>query len=134
MVKPTFVEFSRQGARTSDEPMFTVQRRGNMSLNQAAFKALAEPAAVALLYDADHGIVGFRKVARNYPNGYQVRKQANSNSYIVGAKAFTTHNKIPCDVPHRFNAHDYGDGVWGFALSEGTEVKTSPRIRVLEGD
>jgi hypothetical protein len=107
--------------------MFTVQRRGLISLNQAAFKALGEPVAVALLYDADEKIVGLRKVARTYPNGYSVRKQANSNSYLVAAQGFTSFNKIGTDMPRRFIGHDYGSNVWGFPLSEGVVVKSRAR-------
>jgi hypothetical protein len=130
---PNFVEFSRQNSRQADDPMFTVQRRGLISLNLAAFKALGEPASVALLYDADESIVAMRKVQRAYANGYQVRKQANSNSYLVGAQGFSTFHKIPCEVPRRFTGHDYGDRTWGFALAEGVEVKTRSR-RGADGD
>jgi hypothetical protein len=91
-----------------------------ISLNHPAFKALGEPAAVALLYDAAEGIVALRKVTRSYANGYNVRKQANSQSYLVGAQGFTTFNKIATDVPRRFTGHDYGDQTWGFVLSEGS--------------
>ena len=107
--------------------MFTMQRRGLISLNHPAFKALGEPAAVALLYDAEEGIVALRKVTRSYANGYNVRKQANSQSYLVGAQGFSTFNKIATDVPRRFTGHDYGDQTWGFVLSEGVEVKSRAR-------
>ena len=47
---PNFVEFDRDNSHVvPDEPMFTLQRRGLISMNQAAFKALGEPVAVALL-------------------------------------------------------------------------------------
>ena len=95
---PNFTEFSRQDSRSSDEPMFTMQRRGLISLNHPAFKALGEPAAVALLYDAEEGIVALRKVTRSYANGYNVRKQANSQSYLVErrASAHSTRSRPTC--------------------------------------
>src|SRR5690348_5205738 len=53
---PNFVEFDRQDSHAvPDEPMFTLQKRGLISMNMAAFKALGEPVSVALLYDADEG-------------------------------------------------------------------------------
>jgi hypothetical protein len=131
-IVPKFVEFSRQDSRRDDDPMFTLQTRGLISLNYAAFKALGEPASVALLYAADEGVVALRKVARNYANGYAVRKQANANSYLVPGQGFTSFNKIPCDVSRRFVGHDYGDSTWGFVLAEGTEIKG--RARRSSGD
>lgn len=107
--------------------MFTLQRRGLISLNHAAFQALGEPPAVALLYDASEGIVGLRKVDSTYPNGYQVRKQANSRSYLVGARGFTSFNKIDAEVPRRFVGRQYSDDVWGFVLDEGTAVTARTR-------
>jgi hypothetical protein len=129
---PNFVEFSRQDSRRDDEPMFTLQTRGNISMNHAAFKALGEPAAVVFLYDGDEGIVAFRKVARNYPNGYMVRKQPNASSYLVAAQGFTSFNKINCDDSRRFVGHDYGDHTWGFHLAEGVVIKSTRRSRAAE--
>jgi hypothetical protein len=127
---PNFVEFSRQSARSSrDDPMFTLQRRGLISLNEAAFKALGEPASVVFLYDADEGIVALRKVPRSYANGYHVRKQANARSYLVAAQGFTSFYDLKTDMPKRFTGHDYGDQTWGFVLSEGTEVHFKTRRR-----
>ena len=125
---PKFVEFDRQDSHaTPDDPMFTLQRRGLISLNQAAFKALGEPVAVSLLYDAEEGIVGLRKVPRTYHNGYHVRKQANSRSYLVGATGFTSYHKIDTEAPRRFAGRRFDDQTLGFVLAEGITVKS--RIR-----
>jgi hypothetical protein len=125
---PNFVEFDRQDSHTApDDPMFTLQRRGLISMNLASFKALGEPAAVALLYDADEGIVALRKVPRTYHNGYHVRKQANARSYLVGAQGFASYHKINTDVPRRFVGRSYGDQTMGFVLAEGTELKIRAR-------
>lgn len=112
---------------TPDEPMFTLQRRGLISLNHAAYKALGEPVAVAIMYDADEGVIALRKVARTYHNGYPVRKQANSRSFLVGATGFTFHHKINTEMPRRFRGHAYEDQMVGFVLSEGVVVKTRTR-------
>jgi hypothetical protein len=125
---PNFVEFDRQDSRSSpDDAMFTLQRRGMISLNLAAFKALGEPASVALLYDADEGIIAMRKVPRTYHNGYHVRKQPNSRSYLVGAAGFTSYNKIKTEEPRRYVGRDYGDQTWGFVVAEGIVVKSRSR-------
>jgi hypothetical protein len=121
---PNFVEFSRETPRGSrDGPMFTLQARGLLSFNQAAFKALGEPASVALLYDTDEHIVGVRKVDRTHRNAHQVRKQQRAQSYLVSAQAFVAHHKIPTPRARRFPGVDYGSGVWGFSLQEGIAVE-----------
>ncbi len=120
---PEFVEFSREDSRSRrDDPQFTLQARGLLSFNQAAFLALGEPEAVSLLYDANEGIIGLRKVEKANPNGYQVRKQQKSQSYIVGAQGFTAYHGIQTLRARRFAGHDYRDGVWGFVLREGVPV------------
>jgi hypothetical protein len=121
---PSFVEFSRETPRGSrDDPMFTLQARGLLSFNHAAFKALGEPTAVALLYDADEHIVALRKVDRNHRNAHQVRKQQQAQSYLVSAQAFVAHHAIPTPRARRFPGVEYGSGVWGFALQEGRDVE-----------
>jgi hypothetical protein len=127
---PNFVEFDRQDSHAvPDEPMFTLQRRGLISMNQAAFKALGEPTAVALLYDVDEGIVALRKVPRTYHNAYHLRKQANSRSYLVAATGFTSYHKINTDVSRRYLGRHYGDQTLGFVVAEGIVLKTPTRNR-----
>ncbi len=125
---PNFVEFDREDSHfVPDEPMFTLQRRGLISMNQAAFKALGEPVTVALLYDPDEGIVALRKVPRTYHNGYHLRKQNNSRSYLVAATGFTSFHKISTDVSRRYLGRQYDDQVMGFVLAEGKALKPHPR-------
>jgi len=100
-----------------DEPMFTLQSRGLISLNEAAFKALGEPVAVALLYDVNKGIIGLRKVPRAYHACFRVRKQANPRSYLVGAQDFMSYHKIATDVPRRYIGRQYDDHTWGFPVA-----------------
>ena len=136
---PNFEEFARNSPRESrrETPMFTLQARGLLSLNHAAFKALGEPDAVTLLYDRDEHIVALRKSAKADPNAYRVRKQQPAQSYLVGAQAFTAHYGIPTPRARRFEGADYGNGVWGFALSEGVDVKNlrgSPEPESVQTD
>lgn len=126
---PEFAEFSRQDGRAArqEEPMFTLQVRGLISFNQAAYKELGEPAAVALLYDARAGIVALRNVPKEYENAYLIRSQQNSRSYLVGAEAFTRYHKITTEVAHRYQGHNYGNHICGFVLSEGAPARRPTR-------
>ena len=99
---PNFVEWSREDSRSSEDPMFTLQTRGLISMNQAAFEALGKPAAVALLYDADEAVVALRMVEKNYQNAYTVRKQGGSRSYLVAAQG---DGSLATDPPVRFGVH-----------------------------
>jgi hypothetical protein len=117
---PRFVEFERESAGSTETPMFTLQARGLLSLNYAAYRALGQPELVTLLYDEDAQIVGVRLVGEGHPNAHRVRPQGGS--YIVGAQKFASHYGIKPLVAQRFVAHDYGGGVWGFALTEGRAV------------
>lgn len=122
---PKFEEFTRGSPRDGgrESPMFTLQARGLLSLNYAAFRALGEPEAVTLLYDPDEHIVALRRSAKSQPNSYKVRKQQPAQSYLVGVQAFTAHYGIPTPRARRFEGVEYGDGIWGFALSDGVDVK-----------
>lgn len=125
---PNFIEFNRQDSHAvPDEPMLTLQRRGLISLNHAAYQALGEPAAVVLLYDQADGIVALRKVPRSHQNGYPVRKQSNSRSFLVGATGFASYHKIDTDVSRRYRGRRYGDQTLGFVVSEGTIIATRTR-------
>lgn len=120
---PKFEEFSREDARSRrEDPQFTLQARGLLSLNQAAFRALGDPEAVVLLYDDAEGIVGLQKVDKDHANAYMVRKQHKSQSYVVGTQGFAAYHGIQTLRARRFAGHDYGKGVWGFALREGVAV------------
>jgi hypothetical protein len=78
---PKFEEFSRDDSRASREgAMFTLQARGLISFNQAAFAALGEPEAVVLLYDAAENIVAMRNVPETRENAYTVRMQRLAQS------------------------------------------------------
>lgn len=103
--------------------MFTLQARGLISFNHAAFLALAEPVAVALLYDARERIVAMRKVSKSHRNAFMVRKQQQANSFLVGAQGFCSTHGIPTQRSVRFIGRDYGDGRWGFALRDGKPVQ-----------
>jgi hypothetical protein len=114
--------FSREAARSREEPMFTLQARGLLSLNSAVFRALGEPEAVELLYDAEERIIALRGADKGDPNAYAVRKQSGTQSYLVATQGFLSYHGIKPVIAQRFLAHDYGEGVWGLALTEGRAV------------
>lgn len=64
---------------------------------------------------------------RTHHNGYHVRKQGHSRSYLVAATGVTSYHKINTDVSRRYVGQSYGDQTWGFPVAEGKALKTRTR-------
>lgn len=89
-----FETFTRQ-RRTGRQPFVTIQKKGVISLNGAAFEALDSPDAVELLYDTDARLVGLRKVDSSVPHAYQVRAPVeNHATYLISGAAFMSYYEI----------------------------------------
>lgn len=124
---PHFEVFERHSVPVSRVPMITVQRKGTLSLNAAAFEALESPEAVQLLYDPVERVIGFRKIDPSDPTAYRIRRQPNARSYVVAGQAFTQHYGINTDVARRYAAKMF-DKVLGVDLKgESIEVR-GPRL------
>jgi hypothetical protein len=70
-------------------PRLAFQRRGNLSLNRAAYEALGSPDAVVLGYNEAAGEVAIKGASKSLAYASPVRKQAAAESYLVAARAFT---------------------------------------------
>lgn len=70
-------------------PRMAFQRRGNLSLNRAAFEALGSPEAVVLAYNEGAGEVAIKGASKSLAYASPVRKQQAADSYLVAARAFT---------------------------------------------
>lgn len=124
-----FEVFNRKSARMGkSQPFITIQRRGNFSMNASAIRMIAEGSGdleidIELLFDPENQIVGFRR-SQNAVNAYSIRKQPNSESYLVAGKAFTEHYGIDTETARRFQARIIEPGIIGFSLldqSKGVE-------------
>ena len=88
-----------------NDPQITVQRRGTLALNPAAFEALDSPTAVELLFDADSRIVGLRASTTTAANAYPVRGAgAPATRYLIAGAGFTNHHAIDTDVARTWHA------------------------------
>jgi hypothetical protein len=70
-------------------PRAAFQRRGNLSLNRATYEALGSPEAVVLGYNEARREVAIKGVLKSVPYASPVRRQANADSYLASARAFT---------------------------------------------
>jgi hypothetical protein len=87
----------------------TIQSRGNLGLNVAAYEALGEPESVALLFNRAKRIIGLRAVDTHAPEAYPVARQGNANSWTVSGRAFLKAYDIPVGEARRYRAEPAGD-------------------------
>ena len=99
-----FEVFDKRTARSPTEPLVSIQKRGFISLNHAAFEAIGSPKDVELLYDRTKQIVGLRGVAANARHGYPIRPNTKGTSHVVSGMLFTKHYDIDVSVSRRWPA------------------------------
>jgi hypothetical protein len=121
-------EVFRKGAVTpSGDLLVTLQRRGSISLNRAAFLALGEPDAVELLFDSDAEVIGLRAIDSSAPHACYVRTPTGSESgpYLVTAIAFLRFYGIEVDRARRWQARLRDDILCVDLTEAGTEVSSN---------
>lgn len=118
-----FETFKRHRAPSTREPALTIQKRGALSFNSAAYEALGSPKHVELLYDREERLIGIRKTTAAAAHGYPVRGVGkNEATHVVSGKAFLSFYGIPRDVARRWMAEER-DGMLVIDLKQpGTEV------------
>jgi hypothetical protein len=104
-----FETFTRQ-RRHGRQPFVTIQKKGVISLNRAAFEALGDPESVELLYDPDARLVALRKVDGFVEHAYQVRAPVqNHATWLISGAAFVAYYEIDASVSVRRPARLDGD-------------------------
>ncbi len=127
-----FEEFDKRAAVVSKSPFVTVQRRGTMSLNRAAYDLMGSPEAVTLLYDPEEKLIGFKPTAIESPRAFPVRVQgANASTYVVAGQAFSGHYGIDTSTARRY-AVGMKDGVMVVDLRSESTDATGPRLKTRQ--
>jgi hypothetical protein len=99
-----FEIFDRRANRYVKTPELTIQAGGSISVNAAAHKALGEPKAIELLYNASKKLIGLRAVAEEAAHAYPLRgvgKGGTGQTYVASPRAFFAHYEIPLGTPVR---------------------------------
>lgn len=96
-----FETFKRQRLKPGTDPLITIQKKGVLSLNRAAYSALGDPEAVELLYDQEANLVGLRKVDSEVEHAYTIRTFGKGGTWLVSGTAFTNYYDIDTSVPTR---------------------------------
>jgi hypothetical protein len=122
---PNFEVFDKRSVPISNDPMVTVQSKGPISLNQAAYHALGKPSFVELLYDPEEKIIGFRAVDGTPPHAYPLRRQGRSNTFLIAGHAFMKYYGINNDVSRRYVAQTFDDVLGVDLKQKGLEVRSN---------
>jgi hypothetical protein len=121
-----FETFTRQ-RRSSPQPYITIQKKGVISLNKAAFEALDSPETVELLYDSDARLVALRKVDSSVEHGYQVRAPVeNHATWLVSGAAFVGYYEIDTSLSIRRAARKEGELLIVDLNDPGVDPKGDP--------
>jgi hypothetical protein len=131
-----FERYDRRSAPIKTSPFVTLQRRGPMSLNMAAYELLGKPEGAELLFDRENQLIGIRKVPATEPYAFPVRPQgrkgAKPSNYVMSTQAFTKHYDIDTSIARRFPV-EMQDDILTIDLSRGVEA-TGPRDKSRAGE
>lgn len=87
-----FEVFKKSSAPVSSVPSVTIQKRGLMSLNRAAYALIDSPQAIELLWDRERKVIGMRPASLESPDAYPARAQnagSDRGPILVAGSMFT---------------------------------------------
>lgn len=117
-MKRSFEEFTGRDTKVpSERPRVTLMRNGKMSLNQAAIRAMGDPSAIVLLYDATTRSVGLRPATRRLPHAYPVSRHGKSAATVT-VLAFAKHYGIDLSTTRSYDGA-LEDGILVIELDKG---------------
>lgn len=119
-----FEVFDKRQSPLAKAPTVTIQRRGLMSMNRAAYNLIGAPTAVELLYDREADVIGFRPAKDDVPHAYSVRSQSDKETgpVAIAGTAFCQFYKINTEVSRRWTP-TVSDGILRVDLTQaGTKI------------
>ncbi len=125
-----FEVFKKASAPIPTVPSVTVQKRGLISLNRAAYALIGSPDAVELLWDADDQRIGLRPSALESPDAYPARPQTPDSSrgpILIAGNLFTRYIGLDTSSAKRW-VPQVEDGILIIDLNvEGQPVSSNRR-------
>jgi hypothetical protein len=116
-------------------PRASLQRRGNFSLNRAAYKALGEPHAVIFGWNPTAREIAIRAAPQGVGYAMPVRKQAAAASYLVAAMSFIAsiglNNQVDVLV---FDDIEVRDDVLVLPVAKTRNIPTRRRNQAKKGE
>jgi hypothetical protein len=74
--------------RTWDSPRVSILKKGMISFNEAAFRALNQPEAIQLYFNPEQRVIGIGQTMPDHPTAIPVRTQAGTRSYLASCAGF----------------------------------------------
>ncbi len=120
-----FEVFTRRSTPIVKDHYVAIHKRGTISLNRSAVEALGQPDAIQLLFNREKRIMAFRPVEPTIEGAYPLRRQQQSNSWLVAGQAFLKFYDIDHSITRRYTG-ELRDNMLRIDFSQGgTEVTSS---------
>ncbi len=117
-----FEVFTRRSTPIVKANYVAIHKRGTISLNRSAVEALGEPQAIQLLFNRAKQIIAFRPTDPKTDSAYPLRRQQQSNSWLIAGQAFLNFYDIDHSTTRRYIG-EFRDNMLRIDLSQGgTEV------------
>lgn len=129
-----FEVYEKGTAPVATTPTVTIQKRGLISLNRAAFTLAGEPEGVELLWDAERKAIALRPTDLNNQNAYPVRPQANNpdrGPWLIAGTLFTQYIGLETTDAYRWTP-TLEEGMLIIDTSKPGAKATSNRRRAAE--
>lgn len=129
-----FQVYEKGSAPIATTPSVTIQKKGLISLNRAAFELMERPEGVELLWDADAKLIALRPSSLDNPNAYPARSQ-NSNKekgpWMIAGTLFTQFIGLDTSEAYRWVPR-LEDGLLIIDVSKPGQRAVSNRQRAAE--
>ncbi len=110
------------------EARVTLGPKKAIMLNEVAFRALGEPAAVELLFDEGSRVIGLKPVDIRRRNAFALKPKAGSRHRVIRAAAFCTHFGITVDRTVLFHEIDIDrEGIMKLEFAKAINVSRGAR-------
>ncbi len=121
-----FEVFTRRSTPIIKDHYVAIHKRGTISLNRSAVEALGQPEAIQLLFNREKRIIAFRPVEPKTEGAYPLRRQQQSNSWLVAGQAFLNFYDIDHGITRRYIG-ELRDKMLRIDLTQGGTEATNSR-------
>lgn len=126
-----FEVYQKGSAPVSTVPTATIQKRGLISLNLAAFDLIEQSEGVELLYDSERKLIALRPAPLTNPNAYPARwqgKKVGKGPVLIAGSLFTRHIGLDTSEARRWSPR-IQDGLLVIDLNEPGQRVVANRNR-----
>ena len=93
--------FEGKGSPVSAEPVVSIQKRGMVSINEAAVQMMGSPEEVELMFDPERKLFALHPAPQS-PHAYHLRKSKSGTQRMLSATAFMKLYNIDMSYARRY--------------------------------